>query len=227
MADEENDLCDDVNEDLDTRSSLIGHFYRGEMERVTTWRGRLDQTINWAVTIMAAILTFVFSSQDNPHYLLLIAMLTIVLFLIIDTRRYRAYDVWRARVRVLEEDLFAPVFDPGDDPEHDSWRQEFARDLHRPALKVPLFEAVGRRMRRIYLPLLLVLLAAWIARVTVYTPDETVVETASVFGVPGTVVLGLVAVTYLVAIAVAFWPRERQAKGEFYDRGEEGEWKDE
>lgn len=37
--------------------SAMAHLYRGEMDRMTTWRQRLDQTTYWAVTVMAAILT--------------------------------------------------------------------------------------------------------------------------------------------------------------------------
>ena len=43
--------------------------------------------------------------------------------------------------------------------------------------------------------------------------------------VEGGEVLAAVGGTYLVATGFAFWPRERQAKGELYDREEEGEWK--
>lgn len=216
----------EISDDVDSASGVLGHFYRGEMDRVNNWRSRLDQTTNWAVTIMAAILTFVFSSQDNPHYLVLIAVLTVVVFVAIDTRRYRAYDVWRARIRLVEEDVFAPVIDPETETEHDGWRGELSRDLRRPAFKTPLGEALGRRLRRVYLPLLLVLLAAWLARVTVFAPNETALETASVLSVPGWAVFGAVGLVYGACAAIAFWPRERQAKGEIYHRGKEGEWKD-
>lgn len=219
-------FAESASDDAGNATTLLGHFYRGEMDRVITWRERLDQATNWAVTIMAAILTWVFTSRDNPHYLLLIAMLTVLVFLAIDVRRYRAYDVWRSRVRIVEEDVLAPVVDPGTETEHERWREELARDLRRPAIKMPFSEAVGRRLRRIYLPLLAVLLAAWVARVTVYEPEESVAQTASVLSVPGTVVIGAVLVAFGALAAVAFWPRERQAKGELYERGMEGEWKD-
>ena len=38
-------------------SSSMAHLYRGEVHRMTNWRERLDRTTNWAVTVMAAILT--------------------------------------------------------------------------------------------------------------------------------------------------------------------------
>ena len=223
--DEQNSSEDGIRGDggEDVPQFLV-HLYRGELDRVTTWRGRLDQTINWAVTIMAAVLTWVFSSGDNPHYLLLIGMLTVATFHLIETRRYRTFDVFRSRVRLMEEEVFADALDPAGESEVD-WRERLGADLRRPAVKTPFFEAYARRLRRVYLPLLYVLLAAWVARITVFTPDEGVLASAAVVGVPGEVVIVAVGGTYLVATGFAFWPRERQAKGELYDREEEGEWK--
>jgi uncharacterized membrane protein len=216
-----------VTDDPSSLFTLVGHFYRGEMDRMTSWRGRLDQTTYWAVTIVAAVLTWAFSSPDNPHYIILIGILTVVMFLFFETRRYRAYDVWRSRVRLLEEDLFATVFDPASEAVHGEWRTELSEDLRRPALKVSFLEAVSRRLRRVYLGLLVVMLAAWIFRITAFEPRESWTTTAAFPGVPGLVVVGVVAAFFAVAIAVAFVPLDRQAMGEFHERDAAGEWKDE
>lgn len=207
--------------------TLLGHLYRGEVDRTNSWRDRLDRTTNWAVTIIAALLTFVFSGTDNPHYLLLIGMVTVALFHVVETRRYLMYDVWRARVRLLEEDVFAPTVDPSAGPEHADWRRELGTDLRRPAVKTPFAEAYARRLRRVYLPLLFVLLVAWVARVTVFAPGTDPLAAAAVVDVPGTLVVAVVALGYAAAIAVAYWPRERRAKGELYDRENAGDWKEE
>ena len=36
--------------------SVAAHLYRGEMDRAVDWRGRLDNTTNWAVTVIGGIL---------------------------------------------------------------------------------------------------------------------------------------------------------------------------
>jgi len=200
-------------------------LYRGEIERVSTWRSRLDNTTNWAVTIIAAVLTWVFSSPDNPHYLLLVGMLTVVAFHLVETERYRRYDVWRARVRLLERNVFAASIDPENSADHQDWRSKLCIDLRRPALKMPFVEAYARRYRRVYLPLQTMLLVAWVVRLTVFAADQGPIATASVVGVPGEVVIAVVVLWYLVMAAITFWPRERQATGEIYHRGTEGEWK--
>ncbi|ELZ28143.1 hypothetical protein C475_05040 [Halosimplex carlsbadense 2-9-1] len=216
------DLSDRIDESLPT---LLGHLYRGEMNRANTWRDRLDRTTNWAVTIIAALLTFVFSGRDNPHYLLILGMGLVAVFHLVDTRRYIAYDVWRSRVRLLEEDVFAAGLDRESGATHDDWRDELGEDLRRPARKTPFGEGYARRLRRVYLPLLLVLLAAWVVRITVFTRASDPLAAASIVMIPGSVVAGAVALGYLAAAAFAYWPRQRRSMGEFYDREKEGEWK--
>lgn len=64
------------------------------------------------VTVVAAILTWAFSSPDNPHYVILVGILILSLFLLIEARRYRDYDVYRSRVRLFQQNLLADALDP-------------------------------------------------------------------------------------------------------------------
>jgi len=147
------DIGEEIATDPSDMVGLLGHLYRGQMDRVTSWRSRLDRTTYWAVTIMAAILTWAFSSRNNPHYLLLIGMATLAVFLLVETRRYRAYDVWRERIRMLEQDLFAQMLDPDSEVTHREWRGRIGDDLRNPAVKVSVFRAFARRLTRVYYPL--------------------------------------------------------------------------
>ena len=206
--------------------SVMAHFYRGEMDRVTTWRQRLDQTTTWAVTVMAAILTWAFSSADNPHYILLIGIVVVATFLGIEARRYRDYDVFRSRVRLLQENLFATALDPTQDVEHHDWRVKLSRDFRVPTLKVSYQEALANRLRRVYLALLGILLVAWLFRITAFTPPrQTWLEAAGVAYIPGIAVVAVVGSFYVLLIGIAFWPRERHAKGEFRE-GDPDAWKE-
>lgn len=183
-------------------ASLTTHFYRAEVDRTTTWRSRLDQTTNWAVVVVAAILTWAFSGSDNPHYVVLIGMFGLVAFLVMEANRYREYDVWRDRVRTLQQELFAEAYAPSGDPETD-WRARLAADLREPAFSLSFLQALAHRLRRTYLGLLSILLVAWIARFTVFVPDESWRQTASVLGAPGTAVVAVVAIFYAGLVAVA------------------------
>ncbi|MFC6835905.1 DUF2270 domain-containing protein [Halomarina ordinaria] len=220
---EARDVASDAAADREEFLSLLPHYYRGETARMSALLDRIDLTVDWAIAVIVALLALSFNATDRPPYLLLIAMAALVMFLVFDVRRYRTFDATRARVRMLEENVFANAFSP-EGAEHEGWRAELSADLRRPTLKVSVQEAAGRRLRRVYLPLLTVLVVAWLYRITVYVPGEAWTATASVPGVPGTVVAALVAAAYLAAFALAYWPYSREARGEFH--GEDaGEWK--
>ena len=93
-------------------SSALAHLYRGEIHRMTFWRERLDRTTNWAVIVLAAVLTWAFSAPSNPHYVLLGGTAVLALFLVVEARRYRGYDLWRGRVRMLQRNVWALGLDP-------------------------------------------------------------------------------------------------------------------
>lgn len=88
---------------------------------------------------------------------------------------------------------------------------------------MPYTEVVARRLRRIYLPFLFLMLAAWGFKITAFNPRPWI-DVAAVGGIPGPAVIVILAAYYLTAVAITFWPRERQSKGEF-SRREYGEWK--
>jgi uncharacterized membrane protein len=194
----------------DELNELVADFYRAEMDRVTTWRTRLDQTTNWAVVVMATVLTWAFSSPDNPHYVLLVGVLAVTAFLHIEARRYQEYDVWRDRLRTLQEDLYTGVFERGradfwQDESDMSWRRSLAASLRDPSVSIPYRLALRHRLRRVYFYLLTILIVAWVVRITVFVPGTWSEEVAGV-GVPAEVVVVGVALFYLATVALTAWP---------------------
>src|SRR5260370_34149990 len=87
-------------------------FYRGERSRADAWGSRLDPTTNWAVVTTGGMLSFAFSHPESSHVTLLLANLLVPVFLGIEARRFRYFDVCRERGRLLEENLFNPIFRP-------------------------------------------------------------------------------------------------------------------
>lgn len=194
-------------------SSAMAHLYRGEIHRMKLWRERLDRTTNWAVIVMAAIITWAFSSPNNPHYILLIGVATLSVFLVVEARRYRGYEIWRTRVRILQENVWAYGLDPSAGVVDPDWREKLSEDYRTPTIKISAEEAIAHRLRRIYLPLFGILLAAWLVRITAFSPEPWV-ETAAIGMISGTVVLVTVGLFYLSAIIIACRPRTWHAKGE-------------
>jgi len=68
-----------------------------------------------------------------------------------EARRYRTYDIWRSRVRLLEENVSANALDP-EGVEQPNRRELLSEDLREPRIETPTVEAVARRLRRVYLP---------------------------------------------------------------------------
>lgn len=79
--------------------NTLVHYHRGEIARMSGWRDRLDRTGNWAITVVATMLSVSLSTPNAHHGVLLFAMLLILPLLWIEARRYRFFDVYRARVR--------------------------------------------------------------------------------------------------------------------------------
>jgi len=203
--------------------SVMPHYYRGEVSTSGNLLSRLDLTIDWAIVLVTAVLALAFQGGDVAAYLLLIGILGVTLFLFFDVRRYRAFDASRARIRVLEENLFANSLDPEAAPMAE-WRRELAADLRTPTFKVSYFEALSRRLRKVYYPLYVLLGVAWAFRISLYTPEQSWVETASIPGLAGTLVVVTVAGFFLVVTAITFWPQEREARGEYHG-DVSGKWK--
>ena len=168
------------------------HFYRGEVQRSNTWRNRLDTTTNWAVITAGATLSFVFSSPHNPHFVIPINSILVVIFLLMEARRYRYYEIWSSRVRILETGYFANLLMPENRPAEESWAEHLAADLTTPHFTITEWEAVGRRLRRNYLWIFALLAASWNLKVYLSPLPardfDAFIERAAVGFIPGWVV---------------------------------------
>lgn len=182
--------------------SVAAHLYRGEVERAVTWRERMDTTTNWAVTVLSVIVAYSFTGEVS-HAVILVGIVMGTTFMLIEARRFQSYDVWRSRVRMLQENLFANALDPSAGVEHDDWREALSHSYRDPEPKVSYRGAIGHRLRRVYLPLLGAMLFAWILHRWAFAPGETLLERAALPGIPGTVVIVAVTVYFLVLCALA------------------------
>jgi uncharacterized membrane protein len=90
--------------------NALVHYYRAEIGRMAGWRDRLDRTSNWAITVVAAVLSLSLSTPTAHHGVLLFAMTLVLLLLWIEARRYRFFDVYRARARRGLETSKNPAF---------------------------------------------------------------------------------------------------------------------
>lgn len=207
------------------RVNILAHYHRAEVARMAGWRDRIDRTTNWAITVVGAMLSVSLSTPTAHHGVVLFAMLLILLLLVIESRRYRFFDVFRGRVRRLERCYYAQVLAPKGDAAEDDWARALADDLRKPMFRVSQGQAFARRLGRNYIWLFLILLLAWLLKISSpkMQPDGAPVEfalapsawlgNAAVGPIPGWLTMAAVAAFYAWLLYAAL--RRFKAEGEF------------
>jgi uncharacterized membrane protein len=201
-------------------NAAMVHFYRGEISRANLWRNRLDTTTNWAVVTTGAALTFTFGNADNPAALIIINTLLVLLFLLIEARRYRYYELWAYRVRLMETNYYSGLLAPPFLPDSD-WAEKLTESLNKPSFPISLSEAFGRRYRRNYAFMFFILAIGWVLKVLIHPfPANSVdqfLQNAAVGPIPGglMILLGVAVQGTLLAIGMATTPL-RKSQGEVF-----------
>lgn len=186
--------------------SAIVHLYRGEMYRSQVWRTRLDTTSNWAVVTTAAMITFTFGDPGHHHIILLLSNLLITVFLCHEARRFRYFAVYRARVRMLEDNFFMPLLTRRLVSPMAGWSESLATDLDMPTFKTTYFQAIGFRLHRNYAWIFLILTLGWLLKLFIH-PTEAIgirmwYERMAVGAIPPWIVLAF-GMTFSAIIAAA------------------------
>jgi uncharacterized membrane protein len=194
------------------------HLYRGEVQRANAWRGRLDTTTNWAVVTTGAGISFALAEPTHHHAVIILNTVLVTLFLWIEARRYRYYELWNHRVRLLEAGWFAPMLGARP-PATPDWADQLAASLRRPEFPISTWVAFACRCRRNYVWLFLVLALAWVVKGVLHpAPAASLTEfvARSALGpVPGSLML-VVGVAYngLLVVAGLTAPRLARLAGE-------------
>jgi uncharacterized membrane protein len=205
-------------------STAMVHYFRAEVQRANVWRNRLDATTNWAVIATGAALTISFS-QSGFHGVIYLNALLITLFLYIEARRYRYYELWSSRIRLMETDFFAAMLVPPFQPSPE-WAESLAENLLQPHFPISMWEAVGRRLRRNFIWIYIILALAWTAKVALYPKGvdswSEFFSRAAVGDLPGAIVAGAGLIFMVTMILIALLTAGlHQATGEVLPRFEE------
>ncbi len=178
--------------------AALVHLYRGESARALAWRTRLDTTTNWAILSTVAILTFSFSNPRFAQETLITGMFTNLVFLLHEARRFRFFDVWRTRVRMIEENFYGPILRRDPISPIARWGDQVAEDLLHPKFKITKAQAIKARLLRNYSYIFIFLLLAWFGRAVLFPPGETMGEPGILLlsGVPRWIPVAIVSLLY-------------------------------
>ena len=218
-------------EELDSRdTNVIMHVYRGELQRINNWRQRMDRTTNWAIVITSGIITFALANPNVPHWVVLAGLFLIYVMLFIEARRYRHFDQWRGRVRTLEQMFISKFFDRELEVD-EIWTKALSKDFIEPHYKITWQEAVARRIKRIYVWLIIVFLGSWMGKLYIHPEKATTwneffgriagpLEPSTGLMIFGIILVGIIASTIYFFIAspgreAKGKPREREIDGKF------------
>lgn len=183
--------------------TTLAQLYRAEVGRSTQWRVRLDITTNWSITITAAVVSYAFGNREAPAGILLIGFFAVATFLVIEARRYRYYDIWARRVRMIEAGYLVPL--ARREPVTVDFYSSLAVELSWPRLRIGGLQSLAFRMQRTTYPLALgVILGAYIIKLHSHPTSAArfadIVWRAHIGPIPGWVVLAfwlLIVVAYV------------------------------
>jgi uncharacterized membrane protein len=171
----------------------LAHLYRGEVYRSTVWRTRLDSTTNWAVVTTGIALSVTYSSADASPLPLVLVGLLVSVFLFYEARRYRYFNVWRARARLLETDFYAPMINGEGLRLGSGWTEMLAKDYREPRYHISFTRAIGRRLRRTYAWIFVIQAVAYYGKLAIHPVPLTtlaeVCERAAIGPIPGSLVV--------------------------------------
>jgi uncharacterized membrane protein len=203
--------------------NAMSHFYRGELSRIMVWRQRLDTTTNWAVTSSTAIITIAFSNAGVPHLIFFFNLAIVWIMLWIEARRYRFYDAFRARVRMLEAHFLVPMVMENRHLLQGEWKKLVCEDLILPSFKIGKLEAVGRRLKRNYVFIFILIMIAWVMKIFLHASEP--IDTVGAFyralrvgHIPSWLVAIIFVGTLLVVIGIAVYVG-RKSSGEISEFG--------
>lgn len=197
------------------------HFYRGELGRIMVWRQRLDTTTTWAITSTTTIFTVAFTVKEVPHIIFFFNLLIVWIMLWIEARRYRFYDAFRARVRMLEAHFILPMVIQNKSMLQGDWQKLVCEDLLLPSFKISVFEAVGRRLKRNYGFIFFVILIAWLTKIFIHSQVHSYSDfyrALEVGFIPGWVTLVVFLGSFLAVTTISIYIA-RKSSGEVSEFG--------
>jgi len=196
------------------------HLYRGELQRTLEWRKRMDTTTHWALITTVGIVTFSFSNPQYAQETLITGMYASLMYLTHESRRFRFFDMWRSRLRMIEENFYGPILRRNLASPISGWGEQVATDLLHPKFKITRAQAMRARLKRNYGYIFGFLLVTYLGRTPLLPePDGQSVIPAlfSMGGIPWWIPAALVAGVYLFLIGLmVFTPAVKPAETAYW-----------
>lgn len=185
------------------------HFFRSEANREMQWRRRLDVTASGAVVVTGGILSFAFTNPNGNHVILLINNLLLLIFILIEARRHQEYAKMKYRVRRMERDYIAPLFNQIVlEPRSITYQPNVDAGLVDSMLAdsppISRLESIAWRLRGVYIYLFSVTYIIWLFRILNGRGSQTWLEHINQQARIGSLLSSAVLVLFTV-VMLAVW----------------------
>ena len=171
----------------------LAHLYRGEVYRSTVWRTRLDNTTNWAVAGLGLAMSISFSRTEASALPILLMGGLIVVFLFFEARRYRYFNVWRARCRWLETNFYAPMLLGKGCTCGTGWEKVLSQDYREPQYHITLVPRDRAQVEADLCYVLTIQALAYLGKIIIHPTPVTsfgeFVQRAAIGPIPGEAIL--------------------------------------
>ena len=125
----------------------------------------------WAITSSTAIITIAFSNAAVPHIIFFFTLAIVWVMLWIEARRYRFYDAFRARVRMLEAHFLVPMVMENRDLLQGEWKKLVCERSILPCFKISRLRScrtsTEKKLRLRYHSRIMV---AWVTKIFIHAP---------------------------------------------------------
>jgi uncharacterized membrane protein len=201
----------------EAKISALAHLYRAEVYRSAVWRLRFDNTTNWAVVTTGIAISVSFSSSAASPLPLVLVGLLVVFFLLVEARRFRHFEIWRIRARMLERRFYVPLLRGQKELLDQTSSQLLADDYETLHHRMSFPRAIGRRLRYNYGWIFLIQALAYYGKLAIHPqPLETISDLwprAAIGPFPGRVVVSAGILFHgawaIFAIVTLHWERRR------------------
>jgi len=142
-------------------------IYATEMKTLLWSKSAMDMTRNLSVLILFGMIFITFGfTEATSHRVPYFGSLAVFALVLFETRLFRYYSVNEQRVRILEKNFIAQLFDAGAIPEA-NWKQQLTGSFTRP-FKPPFLAAIAFRIYKNYFILFLALDTSWLSKLYLY-----------------------------------------------------------
>lgn len=138
---------------------VIAHFYRGEMNRMTVYRQRLDTTIQYTISLSSIMIVYFMSSNCSIYFPFFILFL-IQFFCSLETRRYQYFLISQNRIKILEEGFFINTI--LNENNNYNWKDNLINHLKNNNYIFPFYKSFIIRYKRYYIWITDFILGCWL-----------------------------------------------------------------